>query len=72
MFFSSQKDAEQRPAAASTQGEAKKLENYLRKLLDGELTQPPPTLKDPTMQSVAHLIEQFAQQRRETLTGLSL
>ena len=72
MFFSSQKDTEQRPAAASTQGEAKELEKYLRILLDGELMQQPPMLKDPTLQSVARLIEQFAQQRRETLTDLSL
>ncbi|WP_237141634.1 methyl-accepting chemotaxis protein, partial [Selenomonas sp. oral taxon 126] len=72
MFFSSRKDANERPAPVSTQGETKELENYLRTLLDGDLSKRPPVLKDPGMQNVARLIEQFAQQRRETLTGLSL
>lgn len=72
MFFSSRKDSEERPAPISAQGETKELENYLRALLDGDLTKRPPALKDPGMQNVAHLIEQFAQQRRETLTELSL
>ena len=73
MFFPSRKDTEQRPpVAASTQGETKTLEKYLHTLLDGDLTTPMPTLKDPNMQTLARLIEQLAQQRRETLTGLSL
>lgn len=72
MFFSSRKDSAKQPSTVSTQGEKKAVENYLRTLLDGELTQQPPVLKDPALQTIARLIEQFAQQRRETLTGLSL
>ena len=72
MFFSSRKRAEEQPVPVSAQGDAKALEQYLRVLLDGDLSKKPPTLKDPNLQSVARLIEQFAQQRRETLTSLSL
>ena len=71
MFFKSTPQRAAASPAPETSADTRELEKYVQALLGGELSRPAPRLRDPRLQAVADLVEQFARKESDMLVELS-
>ncbi|MGP1365978.1 MAG: methyl-accepting chemotaxis protein [Schwartzia sp. (in: firmicutes)] len=71
MFFKSTPQRAAASPAPEPSADTRELEKYVQALLGGELSRPAPRLRDPRLQAVADLVEQFARKESDMLVELS-